>query len=125
MDLKMVLMFLSYLLILLFYFLLNLPNLIHFVNYYHPLALNYLIRKEFTLKLPTLSKVIAPFVNVPSIVILCIPVTSLLLSTDTMSLGPTVPDIVPCSKLISSGVAVIVVVDGIENGMYVTQLSAK
>ena len=68
-------------------------------------------------------------VNVPSLylstVILRIPVISRSASTERISFAPTVPSVVPERRLSSSGVAEIVVVDGVVNGMRVPELSAK
>ena len=47
-----------------------------------------------------------------SIEIFLIPVMSLLLSTDNISFAEIFPSVIPESKLISSGVAEMVVVDG-------------
>ena len=49
----------------------------------------------------------------------------LLLSTERISLAPAVPRTVPDNRLISSGVAEIVVVDGVSKGIRVPSEFAK
>ena len=74
---------------------------------------------------PDVSNVKNPFVNVPSIVISFIPDIFLLLSTERISLAPAVPRTVPDNKLSSSGVAEIIVVDGVSKGIKVPEISAR
>ena len=66
-----------------------------------------------------------PLVNVPSILRFLIPVISLFASMERISFAVAVPRIVPERRLISSGVAEMVVVEGLENGISVPSEFAK
>ena len=66
-----------------------------------------------------------PLVNVPSILRFRIPVISLFASRERISFAEADPRVVPERRLISSGVAEIVVVEGLENGISVPSAFAK